>query len=81
MKATIEWLNKNVHIEKRVFLFCFQEKCMSGKIRELMKLNDINKYEIFVDFIEPYFFKDEVKEGNVFTINEASKILAKGKVD
>lgn len=80
MKATVKWLSQNVLIGKRAFLFCFGESCMSGKIRELKKLNTTDEFEIWVDFIEPDFFKKELINSNSFTINEASKVLGKGKV-
>lgn len=80
MKATIKWLSENVLIGERAFLFCFGEKCMSGKIKEFKKLNSFNDFDIWVDFIEPDFFKKELINNNGFTINEASKILGKGKV-
>ena len=80
MKATIKWLSQNVLIGKRAFLFCFGERCMSGKIKELKKLNAADEFEIWVEFIEPDFFKQELINSNGFTINEASKVLGKGKV-
>lgn len=65
---------------KKAFLFCFGEKCMSGKIREFKKLNATDEFEIWVDFIEPDFFNKELINSNSFTVNEASKVLGKGKV-
>ncbi|MBL7811114.1 MAG: hypothetical protein JNL57_02735 [Bacteroidetes bacterium] len=53
---------------------------MSGKIRDFKKLNTIDEFEIWVDFIEPDYFKEDFVIDNCFTINEASKILGKGKV-
>ena len=80
MKATIEWLSQNVPFGKRVFLFCFGEKCMSGQVKDFKKLSSSDEFEIWVDFVDPDFFRNELTDGNIFTINEASKILAKGKV-
>lgn len=82
MKGKIKWLSNsnNVILEKRAILFCFGEKCMSGRIEELKKSSTDNEFEILVDFIEPDYFKSELVIGNFFTINEASKILGKGEV-
>jgi len=80
MKATIKWLSQKVLIGKRAFLFCFGEKCMSGKIIELKKIKGIDEFEILVEFIEPDFFREELINTNSFTINEASKVLGKGRV-
>jgi hypothetical protein len=80
MKGKITWLSTNVFLEKRAFLFCFGEKCMSGRISKLKKSSIDSEFEICVDFIEPDYFKSELVIGNLFTINEASKILGKGEV-
>ena len=80
MKATIKWLSQNVLIGKSSFLFCFGEKCMSGKIIEIKELNAIDEFEILVNFIDPDYFQEDIVIDNHFTINEASKILGKGKV-
>jgi hypothetical protein len=80
MRGKIKWLSNNVIFGKRVFLFCFGEKCMSGRINELKKSSIENEFEILVDFIEPDYFRSELVIGNFFTINEASKILGKGEV-
>ncbi|RXK58565.1 hypothetical protein ESA94_18205 [Lacibacter luteus] len=80
MKANIEWISQNVSLGKRVFLFCFGDKCMSGRITEFKKIGMVNEFEIWVDFIEPDFFNKELESNNTFTINEASKILGKGEV-
>lgn len=80
MKGKIKWLSNSVILEKRAFLFCFGEKCMSGRINKLKKTRIDNEFEISVDFIEPDYFKNELVIGNFFTINEASKILGKGEI-
>jgi hypothetical protein len=80
MKAIIKWTSKKVLLSKSVFLFCFGEKCMSGKIIEFKKLNVMNEFEILVNFIEPDYFKEDIIIDNNFTINEASKILGTGNV-
>jgi hypothetical protein len=76
----ITWQNHNVILEKRVFLFCFGEKCMSGRINKLKKSDESDTFEICINFIEPSYFHDELVSGNNFTINEASKILATGEI-
>lgn len=80
MNGKINWSSSKVFLEKRSFLFCFEGKCMSGRVREITQSNIENEYEILVEFIEPDYFKNEIVIGNLFTINEASKILAKGEV-
>jgi len=80
MKATIIWSSKNVLLGKRAFLFCFGEKCMSGKIIELKQINTFDQFEIIVNFIEPDFFEVDLVIGNHFTIRESSKILGEGQV-
>ena len=81
MKATIIWFSETVVLDKRAYLFCFKDKCMSGRIEELVKLSSFNEYKIFVEFINPDYFKDELVNNNNFTINEASRILGEGRVE
>ncbi|WP_293916357.1 hypothetical protein [Sphingobacterium sp. UBA5789] len=80
MIGKITWLNNKITLKRRVILFCFGEKCMSGRIEKLKESSNDNEFEILVDFIEPDYFKDELIIGDFFTINEASKILTKGEV-
>lgn len=79
-KANIQWESKNVLIGYRAFLFCFGEKCMSGKIKEIQPLAKDDTLNIEVEFIEPSFFSNEALSGSAFTIREASNVLAKGVV-
>lgn len=81
MYGKIKWLSNKVQLEKRSFLFCFENKCMSGRVSEITQSDNENEYEILVEFIEPDYFKNELIIGNLFTINEASKILGKGEVN
>lgn len=81
MKGKINWYSENVILEKRVFLFCFGFKCMTGRINTLKKIEHKNEYEIYVEFIEPDYLNNELINGNNFTINEGSKILGKGTVN
>ena len=53
---------------------------MPGRINEFQKTNKPDEFEIWVDFIEPDYFQDDFVIDNSFTINEASKILGKGKI-
>jgi len=53
---------------------------MSGRINNLKKTNKPYEFDIWVDFIEHEYFQDDFVIDNSFTINEASKILGKGKV-
>lgn len=78
--ANIKWKSSSVILGKSEYLFCFNEKCMSGKITRIKNLRIKDEYEIQVVFIEPDFFKKEALAGSSFTIREASKILAAGKV-
>jgi len=80
LKGSITWQSESVLLEKRIFLFCFGEKCMSGRIDSFQKLNASNQFEIDVEFIEPDFFGNELVLGNNFTIREASRVLGKGEI-
>jgi len=53
---------------------------MSGRINEIQKTNKPNEFKIWINFIEPDYFKDNIVLDNSFTINEASKILGEGKI-
>lgn len=79
-KGNIVWESKTVILGKRVYLFCFGDKCMSGRITSIKQLCDPNEFEIIFDFIQPEYFANDLKLGNSFTINEVSKILGKGKI-
>lgn len=78
--GVVKWKSDKVLIGNRVFLFCFGEKCMSGRIESFQKTAILNEFNIWVEFIKPDYFQDEYVIGKPFTINEASSILAKGKV-
>lgn len=78
--GTVEWKSDKVLIGNRIFLFCFGEKCMSGRIESFQKTDILNEFNIWVEFIKPDYFQDNYVIDNSFTINEASSILAKGKV-
>lgn len=80
IKGSIEWESSRVLIGKRIFLFCFGQKCMSGRISDFQTTGQSKIYTIWVSFIEPEFFQEDLVIGNCFTINEASNILGKGKV-
>jgi hypothetical protein len=80
IKGRIHWESKNVLLANRVFLFCIDEKCMSGRIKSFLSVNIIDEFEITVDFIEPDFFKSDLIIGRKFTIREASKIIATGEI-
>lgn len=80
VKGNVIWESKTVLLKERIFLFCFGEKCMSGRVNVIKKLNYLNEYEIEVDFIEPDYFANELITGNKFSIREASKILGSGKI-
>ena len=76
----IKWESKTVLLAKRIYLFCFDEKCMSGRITDLKELPSTNQFEIRVNFIEPKYFEKEMIRGNYFTVREASKILGQGSI-
>jgi hypothetical protein len=81
ISATIVWDSQKVLFDIRVFLFCFSDKCMSGKIVKIEKKVLPNRYKIEVDFFEPSFFEKEAYPNAEFTINEASRVLGRGIVD
>jgi hypothetical protein len=77
--ADVDWISRHVIIsEGSILLFCFDEKCMSGKISVLKCLAENNYFQIEVEFIDGNYFRDV--EAKDFTINEASKVLGYGKV-
>ncbi|ATL49404.1 hypothetical protein COR50_20710 [Chitinophaga caeni] len=80
MRGNIKWESKGVIIGRRAFLFCFGDKCMSGKILDFHQMPEPDKFEIAVSFIEPEFFRAELVVGNKFTIREGYKVLAEGVV-
>jgi len=81
MKAYLNWQSKSVKIVKStILLFCFEEKCMSGRILKIANRNNLDEFEISVEFIEPNYFLNELVEGNIFTVREASIVLGKGIV-
>jgi hypothetical protein len=76
----IIWRSKDVFLDKRVFLFCFGEKCMSGRINKFHRISSQYQFEIDVDFIEPAFFQSDAVVGSYFVIREASNVLGEGTV-
>jgi hypothetical protein len=81
MKAKIVWYSRKVLLAERIYLFCFGEKCQSSRIEHLQRIEDTDEFEIDVTFIESEYFKDEIKAGNHFTINEtALRVLGRGIV-
>jgi hypothetical protein len=77
--AHVDWISKNVILTPgSILLFCFDERSMPGKISAVKCLDENNYYEITTTFIDGSYFEDV--EAKDFTINEASKILAYGKV-
>lgn len=78
--GNITWKSHSVALSKKPFLFCFNDKCMSGKIKTLRKLKSDKEFEIEVVFIEPDFFEKEAVVDGEFTIREASRILGEGIV-
>lgn len=64
----------------RNLLFCIKQKCMTGRIDSIEETDSNDKFKIKVSFIEPEYFVDVLKVGELFTIQEASRILAEGKV-
>ena len=63
-----------------MFLFCIEDKCMTGRITGVFKLYQNENFELEVSFIDPKYFEDKKKIGNRITIQEASKILAEGVI-
>jgi translation elongation factor EF-Tu-like GTPase len=76
----ITWKSHDVTLSKRPFLFCFGDKCMSGRIKTLNKVRSDKEFQVEVDFIEPAFFENEAVVGSKFTIREASRVLGEGVV-
>jgi hypothetical protein len=78
--CSINWLGDENSLTNRTFLFCVNEKCVSGKVLDVVKLSEKNMYEIEVNFIDSDYLKDEKKVGNRITIQEASKVLSEGLI-
>jgi hypothetical protein len=79
-KGNIIWESKTVVLGKSVYLFCFGNKCMSGRITDIKQLDNPNEFEIIFDFIQPEYFANELTSGNRFTINEVSNVLGRGEI-
>lgn len=80
IKCNIHWDKPKKSLNNRIFLFCINQKCMSGKIFDVVELKESGLYEISISFIEPNYFKDELIIGKRITINEASKVLSEGEI-
>ena len=76
----VSWFGTDESLKDRIFLFCIEGKCMSGKVMTVTKLQTAKKFELAVSFIDSKYFENEKKIGNKITIQEASKILAEGIV-
>ncbi|MEI9919747.1 MAG: hypothetical protein WDO14_13250 [Bacteroidota bacterium] len=74
------WTGNEESLRDRVFLFCIDKKCMTGKVIAVTRLSTNEKFELAVSFIEPKYFENEKKIGSRITIQEASEILAEGIV-
>jgi hypothetical protein len=74
------WTDDEESLRDRVFLFCIEGKCMTGKVIAVTKSPTNEKFELAVAFIDSKYFENEKKIGNRITIQEASKILAEGIV-
>lgn len=76
----MSWTGNEESIKDRVFLFCIEGKCMTGKVIVVTKSPTNEKFELGISFIDSKYFEKERKIGNRITIQEASKILAEGIV-
>jgi hypothetical protein len=72
------WTGGEQSLKDRIFLFCIEGRCMTGKIITVTKLPTKDNFELAVSFIDSKYFENEKKLGNRITIQEASKILAEG---
>ena len=57
----IHWTYGEESLKERVFLFCINGKCMSGKIVTTMKLPESENFEIAISFIDSEYFNNEKK--------------------
>ena len=79
VKGNVIWERKTVLSKELIFLFCFGEKCMSGKVNGNRKFDYLNEYEI--DFIRPDYFANElITVDNKLIIREVYKISGNGKI-
>ncbi len=64
----------------RTFLFCINEKCLSGRVIRVMKSHERDYFQVEVSFIDSNYIKSEIRIGNKITIQEASKVLSEGVI-
>jgi hypothetical protein len=74
------WTGNEQSLKDRVFLFCIEGKCMTGRIITVTKLSTSDGFELAVSFIDSKYFENEKKIGNRIAIQEASKVLAEGVI-
>lgn len=53
---------------------------MSGRVEEVIKIEEPSTFELQISFISPEYFANEIQVNAKFTLQEASKILANGVV-
>ena len=80
IKCKIFWKEEHCNLKNRVFLFCINSKCMSGRITEVEELEREGDYEIKVNFIDQNYFEEEAIVGNKITIQEAFEVLSEGEI-
>lgn len=77
ISGKIAWKNpKTMIYENAIVLFCIDNKCMSGKVLNLVRVNNsINEYYANISFIEPNYFAGLLKKGIGMTIQDASRVI------
>ena len=78
--CNMPWAGDEQSLKDRIFLFCIEGKCMTGRIITVTKLPTNDGFELAVSFIDSKYFEYEKKIGNRIAIQEASKILAEGTI-
>ena len=79
IKYQFGWKESESQLKGKVFLFCIEEKCMSGKVAKVEKIG-VDLFEIEINFIDPNYFESDLSFGKDITIQEASKVVSKGKI-
>ncbi len=76
----VDWfsLTQNL-VNERVLLLCFGEKCMSCRVSNVKNIGE-NRFIFNVEFIEPNYFENELKQKLRFTLRESSIVLGEGKI-
>jgi hypothetical protein len=72
-------VNRQILFQDAVLLFCIHEKCMSGKIIEVVPIDKIQT-KIDVSLIEPTYF-NSLNPGDSITLQEGKMVMAEGVIE